>query len=356
MDKRLEMLKELTSVPGITGFEGQVKEVIRKHMEPVAEISEDNLGSIICKKTGTAEGPRIMLSGHMDEIGFMVKLISEDGFIKFTQLGGWWDQVLLAQRVTIMTKEGPVPGIIGSKPPHILSSEVRNKVVKKKDMFIDIGAEDREDARKMGVRPGDPIIPKADFTIMKNEKYLLSKAWDDRIGCALFMDVINELAEEGHPNTLYGVGSVQEEVGLRGAKTSAELVDPDIMFALEVGIAGDVPGVKEEEAQERLGKGPVILLYDASMVPHLALRDFVIDTADELGIEYQFDLMEGGGTDAGRVHVHKSGVPSLVISVPTRYIHSHYGLINRDDYDQTVKLLKGIIKKLDQDTVNRIRG
>lgn len=356
MDERLNMLKELTSASGVPGFEDEVKEVIKKYMEPFAEIEEDYLGSIICRKTGTASSPRIMMSGHMDEIGFMVKLITKEGFIKFTPLGGWWDQVLLAQRVTIKTKDGEVPGVIGSKPPHILPADVRKKVVEKKDMFIDVGAADKEDAEKMGIRPGDPVIPHAEFTVMKNEKYLMAKAWDDRIGCALFMDVIKELAEEEHPNTLYGVGSVQEEVGLRGAKTSAALIDPDIMFALEVGIAGDVPGVKEEEAQEKLGEGPVILLYDASMIPHLKLRDFVIQVAEDLDIPYQFDLMEGGGTDAGRVHMHKSGVPSLVISVPTRYIHSHYGIINRDDYDHTVTLLKELVKRLDQKTVQKIRG
>lgn len=356
MDERLNMLKELTSASGVPGFEDEVKEVIKKYMEPFAEIEEDYLGSIICKKTGTASSPRIMMSGHMDEIGFMVKLITKEGFIKFTPLGGWWDQVLLAQRVTIKTKDGEVPGVIGSKPPHILPADVRKKVVEKKDMFIDVGAADKEDAEKMGIRPGDPVIPHAEFTVMKNEKYLMAKAWDDRIGCALFMDVIKELAEEEHPNTLYGVGSVQEEVGLRGAKTSAALIDPDIMFALEVGIAGDVPGVKEEEAQEKLGEGPVILLYDASMIPHLKLRDFVIQVAEDLDIPYQFDLMEGGGTDAGRVHMHKSGVPSLVISVPTRYIHSQYGIINRDDYDHTVTLLKELVKRLDQRTVQKIRG
>jgi endoglucanase len=185
---------------------------------------------------------------------------------------------------------------------------------------------------------------------MKNPKYLMAKAWDDRLGCALFMEVIQALKNEAHPNTVYGVGTVQEEVGLRGATTSAHLIDPDIGFALEVGIPGDTPGA-EDKANEKLGQGPVILLYDASMIPHIKLRNFVVDTARQAGIPLQFDSMAGGGTDAGRIHIHGRGVPSLCIAVPTRYIHSHAGIIHRDDYDNAVKLVLELVRRLDADTV-----
>lgn len=354
-DKTLQLLKEITNVCGVSGYEGEVKRFIKEQLKDITEIEYDNLGSIICKKSGASDSPKIMLAGHMDEIGFMVKLVTEEGFIKFSSLGGWWNQVMLAQRVIIKTSKGDIHGIIGSKPPHILSDDERNKVVDRKDMFIDVGAVDAKQAKEeFGIRPGDPIIPFSPFQVLNNGKTYLAKAWDDRIGCALFIDVIRNLVNDTHPNTVYGVGTVQEEVGLRGAKTSAWTIQPDVGIALEVGIASDVPGGKKEESMESLGKGTSILLYDASLIPNLKLRDLAIDTAEENGIPYQVDVMERGGTDAGSMHVNMRGTPCLVMGVPCRYIHSHAGIINRDDYDNTVKLITAMIKKLDKDKVSAL--
>ncbi len=356
MEERLELLKEISELSGVPGFEDEVREYIRTKMTDLCEISRDNLGSIICKKTGSAETPRIMIAGHMDEIGMMVTYITDEGFLRFQTLGGWWEQVMLAQRVTVKTRSGDILGIIGSKPPHILRSEDRNKVTQKSDMFIDIGASSREDAESMVVVPGDPVIPNSQFAQMKNPKYLVGKAWDDRIGCAVFMEVIKSLQGKDHPNTVFGVGTVQEEPGLRGAMTSVSLVEPDIGFAIETDIAGDTPGVKPHEAQSKLGKGPSILLYDSSMIGHRRLRDFVVDTARSIGLKPQFNSMPGGGTDAGRMHVYKAGVPSLVVGVPTRYIHSHSGIIHRDDFDAVVSLMTEVVMWLDRSTVETIKG
>lgn len=354
-DATQRLLKEITEASGVSGYEREVREIIRKHLSGITSIEMDKLGSIICKKEGLSKSPKIMLAGHTDEIGFMVKFITDEGFIKFSPLGGWWDQVILSQRVLIKTSKGDILGIVGSKPPHILSDDERGKVVKRSDMFIDVGATDGKEAKEeFGIRPGDPIIPISPFEVLKNGKNYLGKAWDDRVGCALFIDVIKQLAKEDHPNTVYGVGTVQEEVGLRGARTSAWAIQPDVGFALESSIAGDVPGVKKEESTDALGKGPSILVYDASMIPNLKLRDLVINTAVEMEIPYQLSVMERGGTDAGAIHVTMQGVPSIVMGVPCRYIHSHAGIINRGDYDKTVKLLVGIIKKLDEQTVQTL--
>lgn len=351
-DETLEMLKEITDASGVSGYEGEVREVIKEHLKDITTIESDGLGSVICKKKGASESPRIMLAGHMDEVGFMVKFVTDKGFVKFSPLGGWWDQVILSQRVMIRTSKGDVLGIIGSKPPHILSDDERGKVVKRKDMFIDVGAANEDEAKEeFGIRPGDPIIPVSPFRVLQNGKTYLAKAWDDRVGCALFIDVIKKLAKEKHPNTVYGVGTVQEEVGLRGARTSAWTIQPDVGIALEVGIAGDVPGVDKADSQEVMGKGPSILVYDSSMIPNLELRDLVIGTAEENDIPFQFSVMERGGTDAGAIHVTMQGVPSIVMGVPCRYIHSHAGIIHRDDYDNAVKLLVAVIKKLDAETV-----
>ncbi len=352
MKASMELLKKITTVPGVPGYEDQVRDLIRKEMEGWAEISTDKLGSIICAKEGQKEGPRLMISGHMDEIGFMVKKINEKGFLSFSPLGGWWNQVMLAQRVQIFTSKGPVVGIIGSKPPHVLEDEEKKKPVEIKNMFIDVGTTSKEQTQELGIKPGDPIVPDSDFKIMGNGDSLMAKAWDDRVGCALFMQLIRELKNREHPNTVLGVGSVQEEVGLRGAQTSAQHLKPDLGFALEVGIAGDVPGVKEYQAQGKLGQGPVIFLLDRSMIPNTRLRDFVMETARELEIPYQVDIMERGGTDSGKIHLVEQGVPALVIAVPARYIHSHYSIISKKDYELTLQLLLEVVCRLDEQQVN----
>jgi endoglucanase len=345
---RLAMLRDITNAPGAPGFEKPVRDVIRSYMTGLAEVELDGLGSIICRKQGASERPRLMLAGHLDEIGFMVTMITKEGFLKFQTLGGWWSQVMLAQRVVVKTRRGDVLGVIGSKPPHILSDDDRKKTVEHKDMFIDVGAASAEEAREgFGIRPGDPVVPVSEFVPMANPKQLLAKAWDNRVGCALFMEVIEQLNGLDHPNTVYGVGTVQEEVGLRGAMTSAHVVDPDVGFALESGIAGDMPGVKDTEAQAKLGAGPIILLYDASMIGHNKLRDFVADTATEVGVPVQYDAMARGGTDAGRIHVNRGGVPSLCVAVPCRYVHSHASIINLDDYTNTVRLMVAVAERLD---------
>jgi putative aminopeptidase FrvX len=356
LDETLQMLKALTDAKGIPGNEREVREVMKEYIAPYAdEITTDGLGSLIATKTGKEGGPKIMVAGHLDEVGFMVTQIDEKGFIRFQPVGGWWGQVMLAQRVTIVTRKGEVTGVIGSKPPHILTAEQRKKPVEIKDMFIDIGATSRDEASEWGVRPGDMIVPYFEFTVMKNEKMLLAKAWDNRIGCAVAIDVLKQLKDVEHPNVVYGVGTIQEEVGLRGARTAAAKIEPDIGFGVDVGIAGDTPGVTEKEALGKMGKGPQIILYDASMVSHKGLRDFITDTADELSIPYQFDTVPGGGTDAGAIHLSHNGVPALAITIATRYIHSHAAMLHRDDYENTVKLIVEVIKRLDAETVENIK-
>ena len=351
MDRTEQFLKELTEAPGVSGYESLVRAVMRRYLEPVATIEQDRIGSIVGKRMGQAETPRVMLAGHMDEIGFMVRHVTKEGFVKFQPLGGWWDQVLLCQRVTIKTSKGDVSGVIGAKPPHLLSQDESKKLVEKKDMYIDIGATSKEEVSKAGVRVGDPIIPVSEFTVLANSRTYMAKAFDDRVGCALAVQVLELLAEDEHPNTVYAVGTVMEEVGLRGAKTTAHVINPDVAMILEVDICGDVPGIEEEESAVKLGGGPTVSFYDARMIPNLKLRDLVIATADELGIPLQFSAMSGGATDGGMIHLHNEGVPAVVIGVPTRHIHSHAAILHRDDYDQALDLVVAVVKKLDADTV-----
>lgn len=355
LDETLTMLKDLTDARGIPGNEKEPRDVMKKYITPFAdEVFTDNLGSLIAKKVGNENGPKIMVAGHLDEVGFMVTRIDDQGFIYFQTVGGWWGQVMLAQRVTIMTAEGDVTGIIGSQPPHVLSAEARKKPVDIKDMFIDIGASSKEEALEFGVKPGSSVVPYFEFTQLKNEKLLLAKAWDNRIGCAIAIEVLKQLKDSDHPNIVYGVGTIQEEVGLRGAKTSTHAIKPDIGFGVDVGIAGDMPGVSDKDADSKLGAGPQIILYDASMVSHKGVRDLIVNTAEEHDIPFQYASIPGGGTDSGSIHLTANGVPALSITIATRYIHSHAGILHRDDFDNAVKLIVEAIKKLDSETVKEI--
>jgi endoglucanase len=352
MDSTTDLLKTLTEAYGVPGYEAPIRLIIEKYLQPYGELTQDKLGSLICKKVGKQEAPRVMLAGHMDEIGLMVHNITKEGFLKFIPLGGWFDQVLLGQRVVVQTRNAEITGIIGAKPPHLLPADERKKVIQKKDMYIDIGATSKDEVEKLGVRLGDPVIPRSDFVVLANGKTYMSKAFDDRVGTALIISVLRELHDRNHPNTVFGVATVQEEVGLRGATTSVHAIDPDVAIILESDIAGDVPGIKEEESSVKLGGGPSILLYDARMIPNLKLRDMLIDLAAELEIPVQMSAITGGATDGGAIHLHKTGVPTIVFGVPARHIHSDSSIIHRDDYDRAVKLLVALVMKLDTPTVD----
>ncbi len=355
-DERKTLLKRLVNANGISGNEDNIAELMAEELKGIAEISRGGLGSLIAEKAGTSKKPRIMIAGHMDEIGFMVKGFTKQGYLKFSPVGGWWGHVLLGQRVLIHTRKGKdILGVIGAKAPHSLSPDERKKVMKLEDMFIDIGAtEDNEIAEKSGIKTGDFVTPLSQFSEMLDKKIYLAKAWDDRIGVGGVIEILRSLEGKKHKNTVVGVGTVQEEVGLRGAKTSAYKVNPDIGFAIDVTLAQDIPGAKDNEFGEKLGKGPSISMMDRAIIPNKKLREFVIDTADELDIPYQTGVLTAGATDTGTIHLTKAGIPSLTFSVPSRYIHSHASIIHRDDFDNLVKLLTEVIVRLDEKTAKKI--
>jgi endoglucanase len=351
MDERSKLLKDLTEAHGVPGYEAPVRAVVRDYLKDLGQVSQDKMGSVICRKTGIIETPRVMLAGHMDEIGFMVKHITKEGFLKFLPLGGWFDQVLLGQRVIIKTNKGDVVGVIGAKPPHLLPPDERKKMVPKDKMYIDIGATSKKEVEESGVRQGDPVVPRADFAVLANGKSYLSKAFDDRVGTALLISALQALQEKEHPNAVYGVATVQEEVGLRGATTSVRAVDPDVAIVIESDIAGDVPGIEPEQSSIKLGAGPTLLLYDARMIPNLKLRDYVRALAEELEIPLQLSYIERGATDGGSIHLHDTGVPTVVMGVPARHIHSDSSIIHREDYDHALELLVSLLTRLDGETV-----
>ena len=354
--KSLKFLKEMLESFGPAGFEVETAAIVKKAVRAYAdEVMMDKLGSVIFTRKGTAERPRVLLAGHIDEVGFVISGIDErTGFLTFNPLGGWWDQVLLSQRVVVRTEKGDLHGVIAAKPPHLLSPEEQKKVVEKKMMYIDVGAASKKEATDMGVKIGDPVVPFSGFSTMKDGKLGMGKAFDDRIGAFIATEVVRRLSEQKvkHPNTVYGAATVQEEVGARGAATVAHIVDPDVAIVLEVDIAGDVPGVQVQEAPAGMGKGPSILTFDSSMIPNQALKRFVIETAKKVKIPIQLSLVAMGGTDASRIHMSRAGCPSIVIGVPTRHIHSHVGILSFDDVENAVRLTLELVKRFDKKTVD----
>ncbi len=358
MDKFDRFLKEITDIFGPSGFEGEVADYVAGKMSSFCKITRDGLGSTFGIKKGTSDNPRILIAGHMDEVGFMVAGITKSGYIKINPLGGWWGHVLPSQRVVIRTRKGTlVHGLIGSKAPHSLKADERKKVMEIDDMYVDIGAtEENEAVKKAGVRIGDPVVPYAEFIKLGPKgKMLMAKAWDNRIGVAVAMEVAEALKGKNHPNTLYAGGTVMEEVGLRGAGTSCYHVEPDIAIAIDVTLAADLPSAPNAEWGEKLGKGPSISVMDGSLLPNPKLLDYVIDTAEKNKIPYQLGSLRFGGTDGGAFAKTRSGVPSLTCSIATRYIHSHYGILHRDDVDNLIKLLTEVVMGLDKKRLEAIK-
>jgi len=354
-EKSIVILKSMLESFGPSGFERETTRVIKEYMKNYSDdIMVDKLGSIVFVSKGQRERPHVLLAGHIDEVGFVISGIEEKtGFLTFNTLGGWWEQVLLSQRVIIRTKKGDLQGVIAAKPPHLLTEEERRQVMTMDKMYIDIGATSEKEAEDAGIQIGDPVVPWSPFSLIQNGKVAMGKAFDDRIGAFIIMEMIRNIKQKGttHPNTVFGAATVQEELGARGAQTVSQLVDPDVGIVLEVDISGDVPGIKSSEAPTKMGKGPTLLTYDRSMIPNQPLKEFVTKTAQEAGIPLQLSQVARGGTDAGRIHLDRVGCPSVVISVPTRHIHSHVGLLNLEDTENTVKLVYELVKRLDKKTV-----
>jgi putative aminopeptidase FrvX len=353
-EQTLELFSILTEMPAASGFETDLRRFVRSQLEPVSdEIVQDRLGGIFGIKKGAEGGPRIMVAGHLDEVGFITTAITENGMIKFQALGSWSNQVLLAQRMQIITKNGPVVGVIGSVPPHLLDEASRNKPVEISAMYIDIGADDRQHAESLGIRPGLQAVPVCPFTRLAGGKKIMAKAWDNRFGVGLAIELLQTLQGESLPNTLAAGATVQEEVGLRGAETAANLIRPDLAFVLDISPANDMTG--DNNAFGQLGKGTLLRIIDRSMVTNPAMVEYIRDTAETHRVPYQYFLSQGG-TDAGRVHLNGNGVPTGVIGICGRYIHSAASIIHIDDYAAAKELLIQLVRGTDKSVYESIIG
>lgn len=338
-----DLLKKLSDAHGLSGFEGNIKTIIRKELEGhVDEFSEDRLGNLIAVKKGT--GLSVMIASHMDEIGLMVQYIDEKGFIKFVGIGGWFNPTLHTQRVVLHGTKGPVPGVIGSKPPHVMTPEDRKKEIKMEDLFIDVGATTAEEVAGLGIEIGTPVTIEQELVALANNR-VTGKALDNRVGVLVLIETLKRMKTS---MTIYGVFTVQEEVGLKGAKVSAYALHPDIAIATDVTIPGDHPGVTKKEASVEMGKGPVLVLASASgrgLLSDARLVSWLRSAGDKAKIPYQLEVGDGGNTDASIINLVRDGIPSIPLSVPSRYIHSPVEVVDLKDVESTIDLLVEALKK-----------
>jgi len=331
-----DLIIKLSNAHGIAGYEDEIRDIIKAELEDfVDEIRVDKLGNVICVKNGNEF--KEMIAAHIDEIGFMVKFIEENGFLRLTPIGGWFSQTVLNQRVVLHTRNGRIYGVVGSKPPHFMKEDERRKIIEIRDMFVDIGANSREDVKKMGVEVGTPVT--IDRECVRIGDKLTGKAFDNRVGVAVMIEAVKNTKSKA---TIYAVGTVQEEVGLKGARVSAFEIEPDVALAIDTTPATDHPGAENVKIDVKIGKGPVITIADASgrgIIAPKRVLDWLVETAEKNKIEYQLEVGEGGTTDATAIHLTKSGIPTGVVSVPARYIHTPVEVISIKDAEKSVELV-----------------
>ncbi len=349
LSMNIELLQQLCEASAVSGDEQEVRDILINTLEPcVNEITFDGLGSFVARKGN--KGPKVAVVGHMDEVGFMVTHIDESGFLRFTTIGGWWNQSMLNHRVTIRTHKGvKIPGVIGSVAPHALTEKQKQQPLSFDEMFIDIGANSREEVEKRGVEIGNFISPEANFACWGEDK-VVGKALDNRIGCAMMAELLQTV---NNPEiTLYGVGSVEEEVGLRGAQTSAEHIKPDVVIVLDTAVAGDVPGIDNIKYPLKLGQGPGLMLFDKRYFPNQKLVAALKSCAAHNDLPLQFSTMKTGATDGGRYNVMGGGRPVVALCLPTRYLHANSGMISKADYEALLTLIRGFLTTLTAEKVN----
>ncbi len=353
-DPTKSLLEKLSNAPGPPGAEEPVRAIMVAEMKPLSDsIRYDGMGSVIAQQ-GSA-GPRIMIDAHMDELGGMVRRITPGGFLTMQMLGGWLDQALVDQRWVILGSKGPVHAVTGIRDIHVVPADDRGKVFPRDLMYLDVGAKTAEEATALGLEPGDPVVPDSPFVELNGTGNYLGKAWDDRVGCAALLEAMRRTAKLPYANQLFFAATTQEEIGLRGARTAAQVVKPDIGIAIEGGIAGDTFAGHPEETQAKLGAGPGIFLYDSSALANRKFVSLVKDTAKAKGLPLQLDLVQGYGDDSAEIQESNGGVPTVNLVAPIRYTHAHNGILNRKDFDQLVDLIVDLLLRLDAKTVADLR-
>jgi len=337
------LLKKIITASGVSGYESEIAKIMYEELKKSCdEVAIDNFGNVIAKKGSGKK--KVMLAAHMDEIGLLVKNITKDGFVGFIKVGGIDDRILPAQRMVIKSKKGDCSGIIGVKPPHLQKEEERRQGIKYEDMFIDIGCKTKEEALgKIAI--GDAVIFEPNAGAL-NEKLFYGKAIDNRAGCFALLKIMEKAKGDAQ---IFAVATVQEEVGLKGAKTSSFKVSPDFAIVIDTNVAGDTPQIKERESALKLGEGVGITIMEASgrgLIVSEKIRDLLIETAGKNKIKYQIDVIEGGMTDGAVIYMNREGIPTGALAIPTRYVHSPCGVFNIDDLNACVELAVKVVGEI----------
>jgi len=341
----IPLLKELALAEASSGGEKKIAEILARELkEYVDSLTLDPLGNLIAYKVGQADGPKIMLTAHMDEIGARVASIERNGLLKFVKIGYFNDRILPARLVTIHTTSGQIPGVIGVPPPRAFGEKGESSVIPAEKLSVDIGAGSREEAAKLGVRVGDMICFKGQFAELAGG-VVACKSLDDRVGMLVMVEVMKKVAAQSLNAHLYAVGTVQEEVGIRGAVTAAWQIKPDLCFPLDV-----TPHYETDDDIAVTGKGPVLRLFElgthgGGVIVSPRLRDFIIQVAEKNQIPYQLLVRGGGRTEASEIHLVGKGVPSCAIEVPVRYLHTPMELVQEKDIQDTVDLLTALVQR-----------
>ncbi|MFC4322798.1 M42 family metallopeptidase [Litchfieldia salsa] len=345
------LLKSLTSLHGPSGYEQPVSYFIKDYIkELVDEVTIDSIGNVIATSKGNKPGPKMIVTAHMDEIGFIVKKIENNGLLRFEKLGGHDDRILLAQKVKVRTSSGELLGVIGTMSAHFVKFDDPSKVRKHQQLYIDIGAKSKEDAISLGVQIGSPITWATELEILGNERTgrIVGKGLDDRAGCAVIISLLEELKNKDFSAEIVALFTVQEEVGLRGAQVAARGIDADVAIAIDTTAVSDTP----EETMDQtllLGGGTGIKIIDFSLIAHPAVKDTLVTIAQEKDIRFQYEVFPGIGTDGGAVSLSNKGIPTGVLSIPSRYAHSPVEVIDLEDLHATVQLLTSFVKDLNEE-------
>ncbi len=351
--KNIERIIKFSNVPGISGFEDAVVELVKHEVKSFASCERDSLNNAYIQTSEKdLSKPTVMLDAHSDEVGFMVKDIRPNGLIDFINIGGWVTTNIPAHKVKILNKNGDyISGIIANKPPHFLSAEERNKPLEVSQLGIDIGALSKKEViEDYGIRIAAPVIPDTTCTYDEKHDRIVGKAFDNRLGCAAVIDTIEELLNEKLNVNLIGAIASQEEVGVRGAILTARKVQPDIAIAFE-GCPADDTVVEPYQIQTALGKGPMLRHIDARMITNPRFQRYSLDLAQELNIPVQEAVRAAGGTNGASIHLSQAGIPCIVVGIPVRYAHTHYGISSYFDYRNSINLVKEIVKRLDFDLI-----
>lgn len=353
----VDLYKKLTDPFGPPGYESAIRGVIQQELSGYVDSMEtDRMGSLVTVKKGNNPNRSILFMAHMDECGFMVKSVTKEGYLRFLPLGGWVPMVVLGQRVTVHSEKGPVIGVVGAKPPHNMKPEERKKTPELDDLWIDLGvSEDCNPAEEFGIRPGDPIVPYGPYSTTGNPDIHVARNWDNRVGCAALVKVMQALKETTPDVSVYGVFSVQEEHGLHGAKTAAYMTDPDIAIALDVSLAQDTP-VDGGDNPAKLGAGAGIIVYNRGVVPNLGLRNRLIQLARHRQITHHLDTVWGGGYDTNAIQTVKSGVPVCVLGIPSRYIHGFGAMVHLQDIEAVTSLSLALIEETDETFIDSLQN